>query len=58
MAVNGLAITWAESFRYLALKPSKPVALTVLRFCSCFKIKDSVAKGTEKSEVFYRFILT
>ena len=50
MAVNGLAITWAGCFRYLALKPSKPVALSVLRLCSCFKMKDSVAKGMEKSE--------
>ena len=58
MAVNGLAITWAESFRYFALKPSKPVALSVLGLCSCFKIKDPVAKGMEKSEVFSSFIFT
>ena len=52
MAVKGLVITWAESIRYLALKISKPVALLLIRLCSCFKIKDSVAKGMEKLEDF------
>ena len=51
MAVKGLEMTWAESFRYLALKPSNPVALSVLRLWSCFKMKVSVTKGIENSGI-------
>ena len=37
MAVKGLEMTWAESFRYLALKPSNLVVLSVLIIFFCFR---------------------
>ena len=58
MAVKGLEMTWAESFRYLALKPSNLVALSVLSLWSCFKMKVSVTNGTENSGAFSKFTLT
>ena len=54
MAVKG----WAESFRYLALKPSNLVALSVLSLWSCFKMKVSVTNGIENSGAFSKFTLT
>ena len=58
MAVKGLEMTWAESFRYLALNPSNLVALLVLRLRSRFKMKVSVTSGIEKSGAFSKFTLT
>ena len=58
MSVKGSKMTWAESFRYLALKPSNLVALSVLRLWSCFKLKVSVTNGIENSGGFSKFTLT
>ena len=58
MAFKGLEMTWAESFRYLALKPSNLVALSVLSLWSCFKMKVSVTNGIENSGAFSKFTLT
>ena len=58
MAVKGLEMTWAESFRYLALKPSNLVVLSVLRLWSCFKMKVLVTNGIENSGAFSKFTLT
>ena len=38
MAAKGLEITGPESFRYLALMPSIPVALLIFRLWSSFRI--------------------
>ena len=58
MAVKGLEMIWAESFRYLELKPSNLVALSVLSLWSWFKMKVSVTNGIENSGAFSKFTLT
>ena len=55
MVAKCLAMTGAESFKYLAPMSSMPVALVTFRFWSSFKIKDSVTKEIENSGLFSNF---